>query len=119
MGVSVQFISSSDSGIENIEDRIQTMAESRLRAARLFADSASHRLYVRLDVAGPAFSAYMDYTKPLHDAVSDLTYDHPTWIYFVGTGTHGGNSERVLQALSERVDQFILEYLRVNEPACK
>ena len=37
----------------------------------------------------------------------------------IGTyGTHGGDAGYILQALSEKLDKFILEYLRVNESAC-
>ena len=53
------------------------MAESRLRAARLFADSASNMLHVGMYVVGPAFSAHLFYEKPLHDAVSGLTVASP------------------------------------------
>ena len=126
MGLSVQFRSRDDEGInsgianiEDIEDRIRKMAESRLRAARLFADSASNRLYVGMHVLGPAFSAYLFYEKPLHDAVSGLTVTSPAWISLVGTGTHGGEPSFLLQSLSESLDGFVLEYLRVNESACK
>ena len=34
------------------------------------------------------------------------------------TGTHGGDAGYVLQTLSEFVDTFVVEYLRVNEAAC-
>ena len=34
-------------------------------------------------------------------------------------GTHGGDADYILQAVSERLDRFILEYLRVNETACR
>ena len=60
-------------------DRIQTMAESRLRAARL--------------------------------------YDATTW-HIGAAGTHSGDARFILQGLSEALDRFILEYLRVNEDAC-
>ena len=96
MGLSVQFrddesINSGIANIEGIEDRIRKMAESRLQAARLFADSTSNMLYVGMSVVGPAFSAHLFYQKPLHDAVSGLTVTSPAWIYLAGTGTHGGD----------------------------
>ena len=120
MSLSVQFMSkdSAIANIEDIEDRIQTMAESRLRAARLFTDSASNNLYVGLTVSGPAFSAYMHYAKPLYDAVSGLTCRSPSWLFQVGSGTHGGNAEGVLHRVSEAIDLFVLEYLRVNDSVC-
>ena len=33
-------------------------------------------------------------------------------------GTHTGEARYILQGVSERLDDFILEYLRVNEAAC-
>ena len=34
-------------------------------------------------------------------------------------GTHAGNAGYIMQIVSERLDRFILEYLRVNETACR
>ncbi len=34
------------------------------------------------------------------------------------TGTHGGQRDAILGALSEHLDQFLVEYLRANEAAC-
>ena len=33
-------------------------------------------------------------------------------------GTHGGNAGFILQSVSEDMDRFVLEYLRVNEKSC-
>ena len=33
-------------------------------------------------------------------------------------GTHSGNAGFILQSVSEHLDRFVLEYLRVNEAAC-
>ena len=115
------------------KDRIQTMAESRLRAARLYDADAETLLgvYVVVDGAG-AFKWEVNYYKPLYDAVSGETLTRKTWIsesnWFgirlrsgirrLSYDTHGGDADVIMQGLSERLDKFILEYLRVNEASC-
>ena len=100
-------------------DRIQTMAESRLRAARLYdADATGFPiLYVNVNVEARGFSLDVNYRKWLYDPVSDESFDATTWT-IGGAGTHGGDAGFILQGLSEYLDSFILEYLRVNEDAC-
>ena len=131
------------------EERIQTLAESRLRAARLFIDAAALKeegfsilsrgfsssdrsaadnaaldrlnrvahLSVSAGVVGPAFSYSVKFRKKLHDRVSDQTEPATTWT--IGKyGTHGGDAGYILQDLSESMDKFLVEYLRVNESAC-
>ena len=99
-------------------DRIGTLAESRLRSARLYDADAVSWLFVRVNVAGSAFSLSLEYKKLLYDAVSGETNYATTWDVG-GTGTHSGNAGLILQSLSEQLDGFILGYLRVNETACK
>ena len=98
-------------------DRIQTMAESRLRAARLYDATALAYLYVNVNVLGRAFSLRVEYSKVLYDGVSGETNYAKTW-NIGSTGTHSGDAGFILQSLSEYLDRFILEYLRVNEDAC-
>ena len=98
-------------------DRIQTMAESRLRAARLYDATAFPILYVNLGVSSSSFSLGVKYRKVVYDRVSGETNYATTWD--IGSvGTHGGDAGFILQGLSEYLDRFILEYLRVNEDAC-
>ena len=98
-------------------DRIQTMAESRLRAARLYNATALPYLYVNVNVAKRGYSVDVDYNKVVYDAVSGETNYAKTWTTG-GTGTHVGDAGFILQGLSEHLDRFILAYLRVNEDAC-
>ena len=99
------------------KERIQTLAESRLRAARLYdADGGTH-LYVHVNVVGRAFSEGLDYKKRLYDSVTGLSFRTTTW-NVDGVGTHGGDAGYIMQIVSEHLDHFILEYLRVNEAAC-
>ena len=74
-------------------------------------------LYIDVNVSGNGFSQSIHFKKVLYDPVSDERYNATTWS-LGSAGTHGGNAGFILQALSEGLDGFILEYLRVNEAAC-
>ena len=100
------------------KERIQTAAESRLRAARLYdAEAADHFLYVNVNVVGRAYSIGVGYRKWLHDEALDIGGMAETW-NTGSAGTHGGGARFILQDVSEHMDRFVVEYLRVNEPAC-
>ena len=105
------------------KERIQTLAESRLRAARLYAAAARPYLYVRVGVLvsenrrGGAHNIEVSFMKYLRDSVSEQNGMAQTW-NTGGFGTHSGNAGFLLQQLSEYLDRFVLEYLRVNEAAC-
>ena len=98
--------------------RIRTLAESRLRAARLYDADAATWLYVNVNVEARGFSLSVEYKKLLYDAVSGET-SYATTGEIGGAGSHGGDAGFILQGLSEYLDGFILDYLRVNESACK
>ena len=99
-------------------ERIQTLAESRLRAARLYDAAALPYLYVRVVVLGGAFNTKVSFNKWLRDDVSEKNGIAETWD--TGRlGTHGGNAGFILQGVSELLDRFVLEYLRVNETVCR
>lgn len=113
-------------------ERVRTMAASRLRAARLYMDGLSWRRdddrtlasvwsgWLEVDIAtyDQAFHITGAYNKLLRDPVTDLTRWASTWIVG-GVGTHGGNAGFVMQTLSEHLDRFLLEYLRMNEDSCR
>ncbi len=121
-------------------DRIRRMAESRLRASRLLADEHSDvTLDVSVWVIGPAFYGNVSLIQPVYlslgntwpNALLRFVHEPPSPIelpgafYYATTwnhhnlGTHSGDGGHILQALSESIDAFITEYLRVNEAACK
>ena len=123
----VEGLDSDAAAIGLTEDRIRTLTESRLRAARLYGGDSllplDYVLYVRIGVLvsenrrGGAYSIDVNFRKLLHDPVADDIGMATTW-RADSYGTHGGDSGFILQSLSEHLDRFILEYLRVNEPAC-
>ena len=113
--------------IDLTKERIQTLAESRLRAARLYGEVALYRPFLHVNVGvlvsenrrSGAFSIDVLFYKHVLDVVSDRFGPAVTWDTGGAYGTHGGDAGFILQAVSERLDRFILEYLRVNETACR
>ena len=120
MGLAV-VVFDNDGEAENIgliKERVQFAVESRLRGARLFRSGYSlPSLDVTVGVVGSAFRITMGYSKMLFDLVSDRVGAATTWSD--GTfGTHGSNADFIVSSLSEILDKFLTEYLRVNEAAC-
>ena len=65
-----------------------------------------------------AFNIEVSFQKYLHDVVSDRGQYAATW-ETASYGIHTGDADYILQIVSEKLDLFILEYLRVNEAACQ
>ena len=102
------------------EDLIETAVRSRLRAARLYTTdllSPHQYLYVRVNVLNFAFSTKIEFYKFLTDPRNNETGFAVTWDRG-HIGTHGEDANYILGIVSQNVDTFIDEYLRVNESAC-
>ena len=121
MGLTVEGLSKDARAIGLTEDRLRVTAESRLRAARLYTASRSDSnwadLYVRVTVTGPAVSVHVGYDKLVTDSVSGVEGPAETW-RTGSTGIHGRDSGFIVQNVSEKLDKFLVEYLRVNEEHC-
>ena len=98
-------------------EAIQAAAESPLRSARLFNTEADPFLYINVNVVGGGFAVRLEYNKRLHDPITDSRYSAPTW-NINGAGTHGQDGEFILSLVSQYLDRFLPEFLRVNEEAC-
>ena len=94
--------------------QIEQAVRSRLRAARLYRESSGYWLAIRVLVVGSAFSTILFFHKPLHDPVSDVSDFAITWQNNYA-GTHGGNANFVISSVSQAMDAFLDQYLRVNE----
>ena len=68
--------------------------------------------------SGGAYSIGIFFKKYLGDGVSEQSGLAATW-ETGHYGTHGGDAGYIMQIVSEYLDRFILEYLRVNETACR
>ena len=60
----------------------------------------------------------LEFKKRVSDSLSGESFFAGTWDSSVTIGTHGRDANYILQSLSELLDRFVLEYLRVNEAAC-
>ena len=120
LGISVDVQGDEADEIEITEERVRTMAESRLRAARLY-DSREGVPFLAVTILtlddGPAFVSRIRLSKWLRDDRTGLEGGIFTW-ESLGYGRHGGDAGFIMQGLSEDLDGFILEYLRVNEGYC-
>ena len=104
------------------EQRVRVAAESRLRAARLYTEEIARGngalLYVNANVVREVFTVDVKYHKELRDPVSTNLGLASTW-QSGRFGTHGGDPGYIIQNLSEKMDTFLVEYLRVNEKDCR
>lgn len=95
-------------------------AESRLRSARIYTNDPAnpYQLYINVNVLRSAFNVYIAFDKMLYDFRNRLNGFAPTW-YTGTTGIHGQDSGYILSSVSVLIDQFLVEYFRVNEKACE
>lgn len=117
MRIQVEGLSTDAVEIGLAEESLSSLLESRLRAARLYDGGADSSLYVEVNVGGPNFSFDLVYTKNVIDIATGYEFFVGTW-ELGRMGTHGQNGGYIRQLVSEDLDQFILEYLRVNEASC-
>ncbi len=99
------------------EVQLQAAAESRLRSARLYDAAETPYLYVQVNVVGPAYNISVEYNKVVFDLASGESSLAATWDRG-STGTHGREAGYILSSVSQHMDQFLVEYLRVNEEHC-
>lgn len=120
MNLVVEDLSSDAQAVGLTRERIQLAAESRLRAARLYTESREKAnrayLYISIHVLGRAHSITVNYNKWVTDLANNSNGLATTWVTG-GTGTHD-TAGFIIQYLSSYLDEFLAEYLRVNEPAC-
>ena len=89
----------------------------------------SPRLWVEVHVVSRAFNVRVEFWKKVIDPMMEqafptndrdmvrASFNATTWVTG-STGTHGGDGTYVLSAIRQHMDEFLDEYLRVNEPAC-
>ena len=99
------------------EESLVRAVRSRLRSARIYDDDSAYGLGVNVHVVGGAFRLSINLWKPMYDYVSEERSTAVTWSVGV-TGTHGQDGNYILSGLSGPIDQFLDDYLRVNEATC-
>ena len=74
-------------------------------------------LGVDVSVVGLAFETDVDLLRSLWNPYTETWRRVTTW-EGGRFGTHGGDAGFIMQGVSEDMDRFIGDYLRVNEAAC-
>ena len=79
-------------------------------------------LYININVVGEGFSTQLQFKKPLVDPYIN-SKPHSAITYSRGSaGTHsndGGSGAFIMSSLGELFDEFLTDYLRVNEGDCQ
>ena len=120
-----------DTGTEEVaagltSDRIENVAESRLRAARIYDSNEADYLLVFVSGMKPtltsgqsigdgktlAASYGLEFKKFMYDSDAEVFGFAETW---ESGGILIGKADFIVQTISEKVDRFISEFLRVNE----
>ncbi len=118
MDIVVEYLNKGASKIGLTRKSLQYTIESRLRMARLYNPEASHYLYININVHGGAFSLELAFKKLVRDPISRVTAFAVTWVVH-SLGSYGNiGAPFVLSTLSKYMDEFLAEFLRVNEKAC-
>ena len=118
MRLVVEKMSPDASNIGLTEKAIQNYAEGRLRGTGLFRPEWPDYLYLRTTVVGVAFSIDVQFKKPLVDPYVDAGKHFAVTWHKATTGTHSNDSGYIISSIRESVDEFLVEYLRVNDKAC-
>ena len=134
MKLVVEDLSADEKEIGLSKEAIQNALESRLRAAHLyqtlenlpetlkrgrllFPGKGFHTfLYVRVSVVSPAFDITLRYNKLFTDGLSGVNSYASTWD--IGTTGIATDAGFIMNALAGHMDNFIVEFLRINEPDC-
>ena len=119
MGLAVENLDKAATEIVLTKEAVTVAARSRLRSARLYrADGGVPFLGVSVTIVGSAFGVEVAYSKWVKDGASGISRGAYTWIR-TSVGTHGRDESYILSSVSRKVDEFIDEYLRVNDSDCR
>ncbi len=102
-------------------DKIDLLVSQALRRSGIAPadvkdpNAGNQRLYVNINVLGPAYTIYLSLDRTVSFRVGDRT------IFSTGSswnrsslGTHGGKAQFILDALSGKIDSFANLYLKAN-----
>lgn len=120
MAIAVEELSKDADSISLTKDSIQANIESRLRSARLYVSDKNDffgYLYVNVNVSRYVFNLSLRYNKYVYDDFTEIYSFATTWQVGI-LGSHGDDAGYILSALSRVMDEFLVEYLRVNEGYC-
>lgn len=99
------------------EETVTLAARSRLRSARPYSEDATPRLFVGVFVLEHYFDVTLEYFKALRDLASGAEVIGVSYRRSVfGTAS---NHNHIMSAVSDLVEGFIDDYLRVNRVSCR
>ena len=105
----------------DLETPIRDAVESRMRAARLLTTQNAPLPALYVEVEGYkdlAFNVKLTFKKWLYDPIVNDTWLAATWMS-AGIGmADRTNPETIFTAVGYHIDDFITQYLRVNQSAC-
>ena len=116
IGLSINLEQSENSPAIISESTVRNAVESRLRAARLMDVRSLTYLSIDIRTVGNGFSIVGQLNKPMFDLASEFSFNASAFAYII-TGVYS-ESDYLLNALAELMDDFLNNYLRINEPAC-
>ena len=115
IGLRVYLDMGEDSGLGLTDKAIQATVESRLRSARIYDPGVKFpSLYAAAGGSRRLFVVRLAFDKYVFDPLSGEKGIVQTW----QDGRFEQSTDRILLLLSELTDQFLVEFLRVNEKAC-
>ena len=122
MGLLVKIQDKEPDDLGLTKEAVVQMAESRLRAARLFTktpfnEESYQELVVIVTGVRIAFNVRLYLTRDIDDTGFGSRGTVSIW-ELSSSGVHGGNGRFVFMAVSELVDEFVASYLRANEKWC-
>lgn len=106
-------------------EAVEVAARSRIRAARLWVDPPGTVwgiLHVSVEIGNDENTAFVQrvaFGKRQLDVVSGIESWSPTGWSRGFFGVHGDDPNSILSSLSQSLDHFIDDYLRVNELSCR
>ena len=109
-----------DRRIDLTEDAVQSALEARIRSARIYEpgeEGGRQFIFALVTVYQDAYIVELQLHRRIDDAGYAVGGIVRVWDDQV-VGTHGHDVQRVLGALSQMIDRFVVEYLRANESAC-
>ena len=117
MGLIVRYTSEEAEALNLSKELILDFVETRLRAAGLYELNPSSFLGVDVKVYKTAFNIHVFFFKYLKDLRTETEFYAATWDTGA-LGTHDNNAGYVLNTISQYLDEFLVQYHRVNQEAC-
>ena len=107
-----------DKMVDDLTERDLVIAvESRLRSARIFDQRSPATLLIFVKTFDDAFSISAMFEKPMTDVITGLRSGASRWFYNI-TGKSEYDPVYILDSVDIVADEFLVKYLRVNDPSC-